>query len=85
MNCLYELTSAFPQEGRVWATSVMVREDLQAMLTGKAVNESAVLDVLDRLKSNPKLTAVKPMYIRQAGGASKDVSFAIGLALRRGK
>lgn len=84
MDCLNELTSAFPQEGRVWATSVMVREDMQAMLTGKAVNESAVLDVLDRLKANSKLTAVKPMYIRQAGGASKDVSFAIGLSLRRG-
>ena len=85
MDCLRELTAAFPEEGRVWATSVMVREDMQATVTGKAVNESAVLDVMDRLNKNSKLTAVKLKDIRQAGGASKDVSFAIDLSLRRGK
>ena len=79
LDCLREITAAFPQEGRIWATSLMIRQDMEAMLTGKSSSESAVLDVLDRLKSNPALGQVKPLYIRQAGGTSRDVSFAIGL------
>ncbi len=84
LDCLKEITGAFPQEGKVWATSLLIRQDTQALLTGKSVNEAAVLEMLDRLKANPRLTNVKPMFIRQAGGASRDVSFAVGLSLRGG-
>lgn len=83
LNCLREITLAFPDEGRVWATGVTIREDMQALLSGKSVNETAALEVLDRLKSNPRLANVKPLFIRQAGGTSRDVSFAISLRLRR--
>ena len=82
LDCLREITQAFPQEGRVWATSLMIRADMQALLTGKSVNEAAALEVLDRLKSNPHLANVKPLFIRQVGGTSRDVSFAISLSMR---
>lgn len=82
LDCLLEITRAFPQEGRVWATSVAVREDMQVLLTGKSVNEAAAMDVLDRLKSSPRLVNVKPLYIRQAGGTAREVSFAASMNLR---
>ncbi|MFH1731060.1 MAG: hypothetical protein ABIF82_05330 [Planctomycetota bacterium] len=83
LNCLREITLAFPEEGRVWAAGVTIREDMQALLSAKSVNEAAALEVLDRLKSNPRLANVKPLFIRQAGGTSRDVSFAISLSLPR--
>lgn len=83
LDCLRELTLAFPAEGKIWATSLAVGEDLRVLLQGKARDEGAVLEVLDRLKGNPKFSDVKPMYIREVGGGSRDVAFAINLAFVR--
>ncbi|MCX5684564.1 MAG: hypothetical protein NT049_12870 [Planctomycetota bacterium] len=79
LDCLRELTLAFPAEGRIWTTSVGIGDDMKALLSGKASDESAVLDVLDRLTKSRKFTDVKPLYIREVGGGSSEVSFAISL------
>jgi len=77
LDCMRELTLAFPQESLIWTTSLAAQEDMQVVFSGKAVSESAVLDVLDRLKANPKLIAVKPLYLRQAGRSGREVAFAM--------
>ncbi|HUT59798.1 MAG TPA: hypothetical protein VNA25_18275 [Phycisphaerae bacterium] len=77
LDCMRELTLAFPQEGLVWTTSLAIQEDMRVVVSGKAVNESAVLDVLDRLKANPKLAEVKPLYLRQAGRGISEIAFAM--------
>jgi len=79
LNCLRELTLAFPIEGRIWTTSLGIGEDMRALLSGKASDERSVLEVLDRLTNNPKFSDVKPLYIREVGGGSSEVSFAISL------
>ena len=79
LDCLRELTLAFPAEGRIWATSLGIGEDMKALLQGKASDEGAVLEVLDHLTKSPKFSDVKPLYIREVGGGSSEVSFAIGL------
>ncbi len=83
LDCLLQAATAFPSEGYVWASSFAVREDLQVIVSGKAVRESAVLEVVDRLRRDTRLCNVKSLFIRQAGGTSRDVSFAISFALRR--
>jgi hypothetical protein len=85
LACLKEITLAFPEEGRVWATGLLIREDMQAVLHGNSVSNEAVLDVFKRLAANPRLTDVKLLSSRQAGGTSRDWSFAISMALRKGK
>ena len=82
LNCIREITKAFPDEGRIWATTLVIREDMQATLTGKATSKAATLEVLDGLTANPRLSNVKPLYIRQAAGTSREVSFAVSLNLR---
>ena len=79
LDCLRELTLAFPAEGRIWATSLGIGEDMKALLQGKASDEGAVLEVLDHLTKSPKFSDVKPLYIREVGGGSSEVSFAISL------
>lgn len=83
LACMREITRAFPVEGRIWATSLLVHEDMTVLLTGQGATEAAVLDVRDKLKANPHLSNVKQIYIRQSDGSSHDVSFAISLSLRR--
>lgn len=82
MDCLLAIAQAFPPEGKVYATTLVIREDMQALLTGKATDQAAVEEVFDKLKANPTLYNVKPQYTRQAGGASREVSFAVNLSLR---
>jgi hypothetical protein len=77
LDCMKELTLAFPQEGGIWTTSLAVREDMEVLFSGKATSESTVLDVLDRLKTNPKLTDVKPLYLRRADRSGREIAFAM--------
>jgi hypothetical protein len=79
LDSLRELALAFPAEGRIWTTSVGIGEDLKALLSGKASDEGAVLEVLDHLAKSPKFSDVQPLYIREVGGGSSEVSFAISL------
>ncbi|HUS46703.1 MAG TPA: hypothetical protein VM098_01180 [Phycisphaerae bacterium] len=79
LDCMRELTLAFPQEGIIWTTSLGVQEDMRVVLSGRAVSETAVLDVLDKLKASPKLSDVMPLYIRQADRQGREVAFAMSL------
>jgi hypothetical protein len=80
LDCLRELTLAFPAEGRIWTTSLAIGEDLRVLLSGKAADGRAVLEVLDRLTANRKFSDVKHLYTREVGGGSQEVSFAISLS-----
>lgn len=83
LECLAEIARAFPDQG-IWATNVTIKEDMQVTVTGTARDEGPVLDLFNRLNSNRSLSDVKPSYIRQVGGASKDVTFAISFTLHGG-
>jgi hypothetical protein len=79
LDCLRELTLAFPEAGRSWTTSLAIGEDMRVLLSGKATDEGAALEVMDRLKASPRFSDVKPLYIREVGGGAHEVSFAISL------
>jgi len=79
LDCLRAVTLAFPEEGRIWATSLAVREDMTVSLSGKASGKGAVLDLLDRLNASPALTEIKLQYTRQSGTNTQEVSFAINI------
>jgi len=77
LDCLRELTLAFPAEGGIWTTSLSMQEDMRGVVAGKATRESLVLDILDRLKANPQFCDVKPLYLRDAGRGGREVAFAM--------
>jgi len=77
LDCIREVTRAFPDEGTIWTTSMAIQEDMKVVLSGKAVSESVVLDVLDRLKKNSRLSYVQSLYLRQAGRSGREIAFAL--------
>ena len=87
LECLREMTLLFPEEGRSWATSIVMRDKGKVLLSGKSESEGAALEILDRLKASKGFVNVKSLYIRDAGGSSQgsgqgqDVSFAISFEL----
>jgi hypothetical protein len=88
LACMKEVASVFPEEGKVWAIRVNIDEDMRVSIAGKAVTKDAVLEVLDRMESDPRFTNVTlSAPITQAGstGVTKDVSFEINLNLQGAK
>ena len=85
LECLKEIANAFPQEARCWVTNLRTKEDMQVELSVKAVNQEAALELLDRLKSSPRLANVTPMFIRNTNEKSSEVSFDVLLKLRGGR
>jgi hypothetical protein len=82
LECLRAVTLCFPEEGRVWASSVSLREDMRGILMGRAGDEKSVLDVLDRLKASRSLANVKMLHIRGTGAKSTEISFGISFLYR---
>jgi hypothetical protein len=77
LECMKELTLAFPAEGGIWTTSLAIEEDMRIAFSGKAVSEGAVLEVLDQLKANPRFADVKPLYLRESGRSRREVAFSM--------
>jgi hypothetical protein len=82
LECLRTVTLCFPEEGRAWTSSFTLRDDMKGILSGRAVDEKNVLDVLDRLKATPSLANVKMLYMRGTGGKNPEVSFGISFVFR---
>ncbi len=82
LECVKEITLAFPSDGIIWATRVTIQdpEEMKVVLAGKAVSETAVLDVLDRIKENPRMSQVKSLYLRQAGRDGREKAFAVSFS-----
>jgi hypothetical protein len=77
LDCLKQLTLVFPTQTDIWVTSLAIREDMQANVTGKSLDEKNVLQLLDALKSNVSFHDVEMLYMRNIGRSSKEISFAI--------
>jgi len=82
LDCLRELTLAFPEHGRIWTNSLIVGEDMRGIIVGKSVDEREVLEVLDRLNASQSLVDIKPLYMREAGGGAQEVSFAVSFSFQ---
>jgi hypothetical protein len=81
LNCLRELTLAFPEEPMVWATNLRLSENAGA-LVGKAVDENSFYEVLDKIKQNEAFSSVQMIHIRNAGRDSREKEFAINFEFR---
>jgi len=82
LECLRQLTLAFPESPRVWATSLALSEQAEGSLVGKAVDEASFYEVLERMKQNSSLSNVMMMHLRDAGGSSTEKEFAATFKFR---
>jgi Type IV pilus assembly protein PilM len=76
LNCLRELTLAFPQEPTIWATNLRLSENAGA-LVGRAVAEESFYQVLDKIKQDKAFSNVQMTHIRNAGRDSTEKEFAV--------
>jgi len=77
LGVLRELTLCFPEEGTIWASSVLVQQDMRSVVTGNAVDKQSVFEVLDKLKQRDSFLGAKLLYVRQGESNHGTVSFAL--------
>jgi hypothetical protein len=77
LDCLLDLDLAFPEEGSVWASTLVLKEDMRGIVSGKAVNEQVALQVMDNLMASPAFKDVKPIQMGESRGSSREVSFSL--------
>ncbi|MGQ9592820.1 MAG: PilN domain-containing protein, partial [Planctomycetota bacterium] len=82
LELLKRVTTAFPERGTVWATSLTLSESGKGTLSGKAADQKSVLAVLDRLKGDAAFTEVMLSDMREASGGAGGVSFALTFSSR---
>lgn len=74
---LRDVTMAFPEGGRVWATSLSLAPDGRVTLSGRATGDEAPLALLKRLRDGGKFTDVQLGGTQPAGRGSNEVAFTI--------
>lgn len=77
LECIRTITLCYPEEGKVWTSNLTMREDMRGILTGRAVDEKSVLDVLDKMKASKSLADVKMLHMRSSGTKNTEITFSI--------
>lgn len=85
LNVLRDLTLLFPEQGQIWATSVVVREDLHVLISGKSDREQPVLVLLERIQGRPEFANAQLLYLRQAGTERRELAFALACDYMQGE
>jgi Tfp pilus assembly protein PilN len=84
LNSLKELTLCFPEYPDIWLTSLAVDEKFNQVISGRAVSENAVLNVVETMNTNSCFSGIKILYIRKANKNSDMVTFAVNFKYERG-
>ena len=78
LECLKGLTTAFPEEPYLWASSLALNENGTGSVVGKTTSEASFYEMLDKIKQDAKeFPDVKMMYLRDPGRDSREKEFAI--------
>jgi len=77
LECMRGLALIFPAEGRIWSTSLALKDDMRGIVSGRSLDERTVLEVLDRLTASGDFADTKLLYMRQADRAGREVAFAV--------
>jgi len=83
LECLKGLTTAFPEEPYLWASSLALNENGTGSVVGKTTSETSFHEVLDKIKQDDKEFAdIKMMYLREGGRDSREKEFAINFKFK---
>ena len=74
---LHDVTLAFPEGGRIWATNLTLLPDGRVSLSGRATNDEAPLALLKRLRDSKKFSDVQLGGTQPAGRGSTETAFTI--------
>ncbi len=88
LECLLELSRAFPEDGRIWATQISLSQDMRGVVSGRAVEDGVVLEVFERLQGSAAFSEVTlhgGMTYPKAVARDRNLAFSISFRMRGGR
>ncbi len=85
LECLLELSRAFPEDGKIWATQISLSQDLRGVVSGRAVDDGAVLAVFERLQASAAFSEVTlhgGITYPKAAARDRNLAFSISFRMR---
>jgi hypothetical protein len=85
LECMLELSRAFPENDRIWATHVSLPQDLHGVISGQATDDGAVLAMFEKLQASPsfyEVTMHGGITYPRASGRDRNLAFSISFRLR---
>lgn len=61
LSSMNDVVSAFPDEGNIWVSSFILKQNGEGSISGEAVNSLAVIDVLDKLNALDTISDATPV------------------------
>jgi hypothetical protein len=83
LDCLREITRVFPEEGRIWTSSLALNEEMNGIISGKANGEDDIIEVMDKMKKSDAFSDVQIVYMRDGGKDTREVSFSMSFVFPR--
>jgi hypothetical protein len=80
MECLKQLATVFPEEGRIWVTNLALSEEMKGVISGRASDEKTIIDVMDQLKGNGNFFDVQMIYLQGGNSNTQDISFSMNFS-----
>lgn len=77
LDGLHELVRAFPEAGDIWVSSLRLTENGEGVVTGEAVNQLAVIKVLDQLNQSDRISDATAPGSTGGTYASGDAKYSI--------
>lgn len=84
LDCLLELTRAFPGRGHMWVTSLKLDASANGALKGKADDKAVMLDYVNAMQDSQLLDGVALRDWHETGRDARIVVFEIVFTFRRG-
>jgi hypothetical protein len=75
VQILEAVTSAFPEQGDVWAKSVQINEGAKVTCSGFARTQPALMGFLDRLRSRPDVAMLQVQQVRGENPVQFSVTY----------
>jgi hypothetical protein len=85
LECLKQVTLAFPEEPSVWAKTLILNENGTGSVSGSTTNAPNFHEVLDKMQQNAVFVDPRMTHLREAGRDSRDDEFIINFTFRGAK
>lgn len=77
LDCLRELTLAFPERGDIWVRSLSLEADGSGLVRGDAVDRASVNRLSDELMRSEAFAQIENLHTTSIGGNSQNVTYDI--------
>jgi hypothetical protein len=76
LESLRQFTQMFHDDEKIWVTNFTLKDDGKGSMLGKAADQDTALKLVDRLKKNPKFSALEHLDVHEVDTRTHEWQFS---------